>query len=432
MHEFNGSAIREQLFNLVENWLNRGGKRNVLLDQVTGMEKGREQRPVLTAWFSGFLRGYRLWEEWLNLFCARPPKRKVRALLLAAIAVVWNTRKDQQPIQVNEWVRLARAQLSGPEARLVNAVLRRVLREGQERLEAWQAEVSSWGIAWSHPDWLVERWLGQWGMDKTRALLEWNQQIPPVFLRWTGAEPVPETLPASPWDGFYLLPESSEQWKAWVNEGKAYIQDPATRIAVQLLNLQSHEDLMEWCAAPGGKSLMLAASRASRCVAPDARVGIHLAIDLPGARLERLRRNLHRYPEGATVQTWGADVLTLTDDALSEAGLPRLWSTLFMDVPCSNTGVIARKPEVRYRLTPQDFEQLAALQSRMLEQGASRVCPGGKLLYSTCSLEPEENEGRVDQFLRNHPRWELLEGRSWLPTETGHDGGGAFLLKFVE
>lgn len=432
MHEFNGSAIREQLFSLVENWLNKGGKRNVLLDQVAGIHESGEQRPVLTAWFSGFLRGYRLWDEWLNLFCSRPPKRKVRVLLLAAIAVVWNSRKEQQPVQVNEWVRLARSQLSEPESRMVNAILRRVLREGQDRLEAWQADVQSWGIAWSHPDWLVERWLGQWGRDKTRALLEWNQQVPPVFLRWTGPAPVPETLSASRWDGYYSLPESSEQWKRWVSEGNAYIQDPATRIAVLLLNPQDNEDLMEWCAAPGGKSLMLAALRTAHPERAGVRPGTHLAVDLPGTKLETLQRNLNRYPVGARVQTWGADVLGLTAEALQEAGFPRLWDTLFLDVPCSNTGVIARKPEVRYRLAPQDFDQLESLQGRMLEHAASFVRPGGKLLYSTCSVEPEENECRIDQFLRNHPRWQLLDGQSWTPVETGHDGGGAFLLKFAE
>lgn len=432
--EFNGAQVREQMLILVEEWLQNGGKKNLMLDDIFGDTGNSENRPILTAWFSGFLRGYRLWNEWLEAFCARQPKRKARVLLLSAISVVWNSREEQRPIQVNEWVRAAQKFLSKPESGLVNAILRRVLKDGAGLLAKWQADPACWGIAWSHPDWLVQRWIRVWGEETTRHLLESNQQVPPVYLRWTSTDQAPAELQATDWTDFYVVPESAETWKSWVKEGKAYIQDPATRIAVEMLNPAPQDNLIEWCAAPGGKSLLLAALRSKR--APDdlgeMKTGTHLAVDLPGYKLQLLQSNLARYPVTTPIQTWGADALEIDPKKLSEAEYPFEWDCLFLDTPCSNTGVMARKPEVRYRLTPADFNELAKLQTDLLHRASTLVKPGGRLLYSTCSIDPEENELRIEEFLRNHPGWTLQEGKTWLPHTSGHDGGGAFLLNFAK
>src|SRR5690606_10418423 len=153
---------------------------------------------VLTSWFAGFLRGYRIWEEWTRIFCSKPPRRKIRALLLAAMAVVWNARAESRPVQVNEWVRLAREQLSKAEAGLVNAVCRRVLREGAGVLADWRAHESTGGIGWSQPDWLGQRWIHELGEQTTLRLLQWNQQIPSVYMRWVADERPPASFSATP------------------------------------------------------------------------------------------------------------------------------------------------------------------------------------------------------------------------------------------
>ncbi len=432
----NGERVRSHLVGLVSVWLEHGGKRSDLLAELGPLE--RTEYRVLTSWFSGFLRGYRVWDEWIRLYCVKPPRRKIRALLLASIAVVWNAREESRPIQVNEWVRLARTILSKAEAGLVNAVLRRVLREGEDLLRRWRELEQTWGLAWSHPDWLVQRWLSEFGKEATVRLLTWNQQISPVYLRWIADEPVPVELLPSPWAGFYELHGDVGVWKEWLESGMAYIQDPATRLAVSLLDsaaehirLPKDASLMEWCASPGGKSLLLAeARRKGNGILRN--VSTHLAVDLPGAKLDLLQKNLLRYQAGQTVRCLGQDVTGLTQETLRSHGLPVSWDMVFVDAPCSNTGVMARKPEVRYRLSPENMRELAILQEQMLVAAAGWVNSGGLLLYSTCSIEQEENEQRVAEFLDKHRQWRQVEGMRWFPHETGHDGGGAFLLRKSE
>jgi 16S rRNA (cytosine967-C5)-methyltransferase len=227
-------------------------------------------------------------------------------------------------------------------------------------------------------------------------------------------------------------------WKQWLARGMAYIQDPATRMSVNLLSsdrenvpLSAASSLMEWCACPGGKTLLLEeARRKKRGVL--ARLETHLAVDMPGSKLELLQKNLARYQDGESVRCLGHDVLKLSGEIMRAHSLPVEWDIVFVDVPCSNTGVMARKPEVRYRLSPENMRELAPLQEQMLISAAGWVKAGGLLLYSTCSIEPEENEQRVTAFLEKYPQWRLIDGKRWLPHEAGHDGGGAFLLQRSE
>lgn len=301
---------------------------------------------------------------------------------------------------------------------LVNAILRRALRERarlEERLAAAPREVRT-----SHPEFLLARWEAQFGPEATRALCAWNNRPAEVFVRANGLRvtagellrSTPETE-ASPFHASALkvrrLPAS------WLVRGLCYVQDPSTLMACDLLAPQPGETVLDLCAAPGGKATYLAELMQNQ--------GRLIASDLYENRLERLRENLSRL--GATV----AEVVQ--QDALTGGGLlqPNTFDRILLDAPCTNTGVLRRRVDVRWRLTEEDFIRLPVQQLAMVRRAVSMLKPGGTLVYSTCSLEQEENEQVVEQALATVPGLRLLESRRTLPFADGVDGAFAARLQ---
>jgi len=308
---------------------------------------------------------------------------------------------------------VARRGTSEGEARLVNAVLRRLVREGGVKVDAEAA----------HPGWLVGRWRAQFGEAATAELLKWNQQAAQAYLhapgvgvdaaRAAGLEP-------SEWRGFWRVGARARAAALqMVAAGEAYFQDPFTRHPVDLLNPVSGERILDACAAPGGKSWQIARRMTGG--------GLLVAVDRSGARLDMLRANLARV-RGPEIAVYGHD-LTATGAAPWEADHPGGFDGVLIDVPCSNTGVIGRRPDVKLRLTEVAIAEQAARQFELLCAVARQVRGGGRMVYSTCSLESEENDGVVERFLAAHPRFRLNERRLSLPWRDHHDGGAAYLLR---
>jgi 16S rRNA (cytosine967-C5)-methyltransferase len=301
---------------------------------------------------------------------------------------------------VHHAVAQAKHLASPAEARLVNAVLRKL---GAALAEAGGGESAPAGARaraefYSHPVWLVARWTKQFGEEAARRLLEWNQTPAPVYARWRapGEAPPAELFAATAWADFYEV--KSGHWpdvERLLADGKIYLQDPAARLAVELLAPQAGETALDLCASPGGKSLLiadaLAAAAAPAGTAPAGRV---VAVDLPGARLERLKENLARVR--------GAEAVLAPGDVRQPGGF----------------------------LREGDIGRHARQQAELLAAAARLVAPGGRLVYSTCSLEAEENENVVAAFLRGPGREFSREAQVWSrPWETGHDGAGAFRLR---
>ena len=213
--------------------------------------------------------------------------------------------------------------------------------------------------------------------------------------------------------------------QAGLTAGQCYLQDPATRLAPALAAPRAGEDWLELCAAPGGKTFQLADAMGT---------GRIVAVDRVGGRMKRFEENVARWRAGggqAAITLIGADVLALTAAELVARELPGQFDGVLIDVPCSNTGVIRHRVDSKWRLKPGEFDQLAEIQERMLAAAAAFVRPGGRVVYSTCSLEPEENEQVIESFLESEAgRGFVLEdsaqGRPW---EHGHDGAGAFRLR---
>jgi 16S rRNA (cytosine967-C5)-methyltransferase len=284
---------------------------------------------------------------------------------------------------------------------------------------------------------LVQTWLTQFGPQSTRALLEWNLKPAPVYARWRAdvatAAP-PAVLKPTVWPGIYEVP--SGQWshiEPLLKSGKIYLQDPSTCIPVTLLAPQAGEQVLDLCAAPGGKTLLMAdlmqSKPGSAAAATAASPGRIVAVDLPSQRIDRLKENLSRVT-GIEVALVQADALENLTMVLREHRLPDEYSAVLVDVPCSNTGVMRHRVDVKWRLQPTDIKKHAQQQLSLLHAAARLVGVGGRLVYSTCSVAAEENEQVVQAFLASQAGGPFTLEKTVLsyPWTSGHDGGGSFLL----
>jgi 16S rRNA (cytosine967-C5)-methyltransferase len=308
-----------------------------------------------------------------------PPRRLVNILRLAgAELLVLGTAPHAA---VDSAVRLAEA---APKTRhlkgLANAVARRIDREGRA---LWAAQDAA---ALALPDWLARRLLKDWGPEAARAIASAGLVVPPLDL--TPRDPAS----AAGWAdrlGAKLLPTGSlRQARAGqvtelpgYAEGAWWVQDAAAALPVRLLGEVRGREVLDLCAAPGGKTLQLAAM--------GARV---TALDLKGPRLGRLRENLAR--TGLTAGIIAADALAWTPPAPLEA--------ILLDAPCSATGTFRRHPDVLRRRAAPDLGALTALQDQLLDRAFSWLAPGGRLVFATCSLLKTEGEARLAHFLRRH------------------------------
>ncbi len=399
---------------------------------LSGPERARCQHLVF-----GVVRHAGRLEAALGRLIAHPPRFITRAVLYIAGYELIEAKgaADLTPKIVHHAVEQAKSLSSPAEARLVNAVVRKLAaalaaQAAPNRL----APVDTLAEYYSHPAWLVTRWHARFGAEATRALLVWNQTPASVYARVrTGLDAftaeaaaiVPPLFKPTPWPGFFEV--ASGRWnelETWLKTGRIYLQDPSTRRAVEMLAPQPDEAVLDACAAPGGKSLLIADVMTRNGPAP----GQLIAFDVPGPRITRLRENL----AAAT----GVKVTIVTGDLRhgrepwSGRQLPAVFPAVLLDAPCSNTGVMRHRIDVKWRLLASDFSRLPRQQLELLGAAALLVAPGGRLVYSTCSIDPEENEQVVAAFLKKTGTQFTLEAQEVsYPWIAGHDGAGVFVLR---
>lgn len=417
--------------NLIARWLERRERIDALFETLpaglAGAERARCQHLVF-----GVVRHFGRLESALGRLVAHPPRFSTRAVLFVAgfelIEAKGTPEADGIAAKVvHHAVEQTKTLASAAEARLVNAVVRKLIvaLAGTAPPKGVAATAADLAEYFSHPEWLVRMWITQFGAEAARSLLEWNQQPATVYARWRGvdaAEVRPEWLKPTAWAGFFEV--ESGNWtkvEPLLRSGKLYLQDPGTRLAVELLAPQAGETLLDICAAPGGKSLLMGDTM---------KTGKVVAMDLPGARIDRLKENLAR-ANGVEVALVQADVLLEPVMALREHKLPESFSAVLIDVPCSNTGVMRHRADVKWRLQEGDFKKHPKQQLALLHAAARLVAPGGRLVYSTCSVDGAENDRVVAEFFNSRAGGPFkLEAKvQSLPWVTGHDGAAAFLLR---
>lgn len=429
---------------LLARWLDRRERVDALLDSLprtlAGAERARCQHLVL-----GVIRHFGRIDAALGRLIAHPPRFSTRAVLLIAGFELIEAAADQDDGRVAKIVHHAVEQtksLASPaEARLVNAVVRKLVGALAQPAPALNVSPEDLGNYFSHPAWLVKNWLAQFGPASTRALLEWNQRPAPVYARWRAgaAEAPPAFFKPTSWPAIHEV--ESGRWsevEPLLKSGRIYLQDPSTLVPVDLLAPQPGETVLDLCAAPGGKSLLIAdriaaggaPAPAADTPAPGPARTQLVAVDLPGTRIDRLKENLAR-TAGIEVALVQADLLENLTLALREHRLPESYDAVLLDAPCSNTGVMRHRVDVKWRLQPGDFRKHPQQQLSLLHAAARMVAPGGRLVYSTCSIDAEENEHVVRAFLASKAGGPYTLERSVLshPWTSGHDGGAAFLLR---
>lgn len=299
---------------------------------------------------------------------------------------------------IAQTVELAKHRHGMGASKLVNAVLRRLDRE-RDALDATLPSdpVEALAVEYSHPRWLVARWVARWGADETRALLEANNREAPLIVRpWgvvreqleamlesSGVEVHEAPLVA---DSLLLGPGTLLTSLGAFQQGRCFVQDPAATLVTQYAAIPAGAKVADLCAAPGGKTIELA--RTASYVT---------AADSSEARLTRLQETIDRLE---------LDHVTAVVADAREVSLGT-FDAVLVDAPCTGTGTFRRHPDARWRLRTSDLAVMAATQRAILRAAARAVEPGGLLIYSTCSLEPEENDVQVESFLADHPDWTL-------------------------
>lgn len=333
---------------------------------------------------------------------------------------------------ISQSVELVRYAGVGRAAGLVNGVLSNLQRRRDEILASAPPEGVERLVHWgSHPRWLVDRWIQRWGVEDAAALVEANNRRPELFLSVLGPEPSDAVsalseggIEAEPVDSMpgslRLHPPAGA--RAALDRVPAVVQDPAAAMVARFAALEPGCTAVDLCAAPGGKAAVLAQQ-----------AGMVVAADLSAGRLSRVRDNVRRLGLEERVPLLVAD---------GRNPPLRPVDAVLLDAPCTGTGTLRRHPDGRWRVSPADLAALAALQTELLDAAASLVAPGGLLVYSTCSLEPEENEHQVESFLARHPDFarETPEGfdpalvtavgdLEVLPQRWGFDGSYAARLR---
>lgn len=313
---------------------------------------------------------------------------------------------------VNESVELAKSMKSQFLANLVNGVLRNVVNN----LETLDFRIKGGTFAdqlalkHSHPRWLLERWMKTVGFTEAEQLMEANNQTPTVAFRINRLRHTPESFFAlletkrvgyrpSAVSGFFT-PDRFFDVQEWLLKGDLSVQSESQGLACRLLAPHAGMRVLDMCAAPGGKSTHLAELMTN--------TGSITAIDLYENKLKSVA-DLAAALGITIIQTVETDGRAYKPDAPFDAVL--------LDAPCTGTGVLARRAELRWRLSEKEIKQMAALQSELLESAAACVKPGGVMVYATCSLEPEENQEQVEGFLSRHADWKVESAKAFVPAE---------------
>jgi len=315
---------------------------------------------------------------------------------------------------VSTTVELARTTLGEKAARFANAILRGI---GGRAAPPPRSTDPAAHLAdrYSHPEWLVRRWLARFGEQETEELLAWNNRRPPLVL-----QPAREKLEQlqqrlwehgvaaqrAPFDAGLLLESARPADLPGFQDGAFVVQDGAQALVARFANCPPGATVYDACAAPGGKSIALG-HRAARV----------LAGELRRDRSRRLAENLRRAGSGREFPV-----------VASAAAPPcREVDLVLLDAPCLGTGTFARHPEARWRVRPEALHRLVDQQRGLLDGVAPAVRPGGWLVYATCSLEPEENEAQVNAFLERHPEFSRDPGGAMPPGLCTTDGDLALL-----
>lgn len=386
---------------------------SALIDRyLTAHPMERRDRALLTELVYGILRRRGTLDWQIDHFSkVKKIHSPIRNILRLGLYQLLFLDKIPPSAAVNTSVELAKEKEGIAASRLVNGLLRSILRQ-KDPLPAPDPKgdpVAFISVTTSHPDWMVRRWLARWGREKTLHFCQSNNEVPPTTLRTNTFKIKPEDL-ARRLEAEGAIVTSSTLLPATLfvkgvpvsslpsyREGLFYVQDEGAQLVSDLVDPQGGESILDLCAAPGGKTFHLAELAKGR-----ARV---TATDISADRLNLIQENLTR------LQTPGIAI-----ESLAQAtAVDRRYDRILIDAPCSALGILRRIPEGKWRKKPSIIDEYAREQRTILEQALKNLKVGGRLIYATCSTEPEENEEQAATFEAAHPELKREDPKGSLP-----------------
>lgn len=369
-----------------------------------------EERRFLTELVYGVCRRYNTLLWIIGRLSSRPVEKldaPVRLLLCLGLYQLVFLNAVPDAAAVNETVKLAKKVTHAGNGKFINAVLRNFLRKKDLLAVPSREENEDLhdALVWNEPEWLVRRWRRAWGRERAASVFAALNEVAPVDIRCNtlrvspealmntlseiGAEPAP--VPFCP-EGISLGKSGPFFASALLREGKAYVQNRASMVPARILSPQKGERVLDMCAAPGSKTTQMAAMMEG--------AGRIDAWDLYPHKVRLIEANCRRLGIGNVRAS-------VRDAAVPCVSLAGVYDRVLLDAPCSGLGVLRRKTEMRWRRKEEDLAVFPPLQRQLLQCAASYVRPGGRLVYSTCTLERAENEAVVEAFLTAHPEFAL-------------------------
>ena len=410
-------SSRGLAFLALQKWRTRNEFADTILGQLLrSSDLAAPDRAFTTELFYGILRNLSLLDFWIGSLRSQALDEDARDLLRLGFYQLFLLETPEHAA-VYETVELA-----GERTRsLVNAVLRNALRRKEELLA--NADKQDLSVRRSHPRFLIDRWTQSFGAENTAALCEWNNRSAPIYARVNRLKTTVEEFLSKHSDA-EQLPQNETFARLTsipsdaLAAGSCYIQDPSTAAACELLDPRPGENVLDACAAPGGKTGYLAELMKNQ--------GVILACDRDEGRIRTLQDNLERL--GVQIARF-ARLAWSGNESPPDVATIAPFDRILVDAPCSNTGVMRRRVDLRWRLTLKDFSRMRGEQLAILRATIPFLKTGGVLVYSTCSIEPEENEKVVNAITREFPSLKFVEQVSLLPFRDGFDG--AYSAKLI-
>lgn len=410
--------------------LEKGGFSNQVLGNVLSKYQYLEknERAFVTRLSLGTIEEALLLDEVLNSYSKTKVKKMkpvIRNILRMSVYQIYFMDSVPESAVVNEAVKLSKKRGMAGLSGFVNGILRSILRE-EKPISEFQKNRA---LTYSCPQWILDLWDRDFGKEKTKEILEGFGQKGEISIRTNVAKITPDQLKEQlegegvtvrqtplPYAFFISGFDYLEKLKSF-QDGLFYVQDLSSMEVTNRATLQGGEKVLDVCAAPGGKSLHMAGELEAL-----GKGGSVEARDLSKEKVDRILENIQRSGL-SNVDAKAFDATVLDEDA-KEA-----YDVVICDLPCSGLGVLGKKPEIKYRVLPEDISSLAKLQRSILKNAATYVRPGGKLLYSTCTINKEENEDNARWFLDTFDDYDLESMEQIFPKTQESDGFFIALFK---
>ena len=397
----------------------------ILQDQALSQNSPVQQKPDDSALQKNILMSlyrHRAQWDWILNQRAKKIRPRLRRVLWWCLTEIHDLNGLAAPIVVDTAVEYTKHRYSPNDAKFVNAILRNYIAKNEHKTPVEICASAPKFVQLNLSECLYTRWRSHWDEAFLNELANTIQlEAPTLFRKKPGPSSPSKTLgllqPVSlsaPLNNaeFYMLKQDApkESLTSIMATGQFYIQDPSTLLAPSMLQAQPGETIADLCCAPGGKALLLAEAMLNQ--------GTLICRDRSESRLCRVRENLRDF-SCATIAQGDATKPELPEQSCDG---------ILLDVPCSNTGVLKRRPDVRWNFSDEIFNGLVVLQKEILENSSKLLKNGGRLVYSTCSIEPEENHLQIQAFLQRHSEFQLIKETQLFP-DAMHDGGFAALIQ---